>query len=199
MNSLPRHFPGHVTMKTKLLRALWMFVYALFFRFTPIPFFRVWRIALLRLFGGNVAWSATVYPSVSIWAPWNLQMGHRACLGPHVICYNQDKVILNDNTIVSQYAYLCTASHDTSLLNTADKSLVTSPILIQDYAWVAARAFIGPGVAIGSYAIVGATASVFKDVPHHAIVGGNPARVIKVRQLNNADVSGETVRELPIQ
>lgn len=67
-----------------------------------------------------------------IWAPWNLQMGHRACLGPEVICYNQDKVILEDDVVVSQYSYLCTASHDINMLNTANDSLITAPIWIKE-------------------------------------------------------------------
>ncbi len=48
--------------------------------------------------------------------------------------------------------------------------------------WVAAEAFIGPGVEIGDGAVVGARACVFTDVAANCIVGGNPARVIKRRE-----------------
>ena len=53
--------------------------------------------------------------------------------------------------------------------------------MIADRAWVAAEAFIGPGVTVGEGAVVGARAAVFKDVEAWTVVGGNPARFIKKR------------------
>ena len=55
------------------------------------------------------------------------------------------------------------------------------PVLIGDNVWIGARALILPGVHIGAGAIIGAGAVVTKDVPEAAIVGGNPARVIRMR------------------
>lgn len=61
--------------------------------------------------------------------------------------------------------------------------LVTSPIVIGEGAWVAADVFIGPGVAIGEGAVVGARSSVFKDVAPWTVVAGNPANFIRKRLL----------------
>lgn len=55
------------------------------------------------------------------------------------------------------------------------------PVYIEDDVWIGYRVTILPGVKIGKGAIVGAGAIVTKDVPENAIVGGNPARVIKYR------------------
>lgn len=55
------------------------------------------------------------------------------------------------------------------------------PVVIGDDVWIGTRAIILPGVTIGSGAIIGAGAIVTKDVPDYAIVGGNPAKVIKYR------------------
>ena len=57
--------------------------------------------------------------------------------------------------------------------------LVTSPIVVGDRAWVAADAFIGPGVTIGEGAVVGARSSVYRDVEPWTVVAGNPARIMK--------------------
>ena len=46
-----------------------------------------------------------------------------------------------------------------------------------------ARAFIGLGVYIGKEAVVGATASVYKSVEDYHVVGGNPAKTLKIRRL----------------
>ena len=176
---------GKVSLSTKIGRTLWNVTSAILFRPFITGVFRLWRIALLKLFGAQIAWDANVYASVKIWAPWKLCMGHRACLGPEVICYNQDLITLEDDAIVSQYSYLCTASHDTEKQNTAIGSLVVAPITLKQRAWVGSRAFIGLGVTIGEDAIAGATASVYKDVEPKTIVGGNPAKILKRRTLNN--------------
>lgn len=178
---LHKKTPGRVSISIKLKRTIWNIVTTLFFRPFITGVFRLWRIALLKLFGAKVEWDANVYASVKIWAPWRLKMGHRACLGPEVICYNQDWVVLKDNAIVSQYSYLCTASHDVEKQNTADDSLIIAPIVLEKKAWIGSRAYIGLGVCIGENAIVGATASVYKDVPANTIVGGNPAKILKER------------------
>ena len=180
---IERHTPGHVSGSIKIKRVVWNITAAFLFRPFITPVFRKWRIALLRLFGAKVEWDANVYASVKIWAPWMLQMGHRACLGPEVICYNQDWVVLENEAVVSQYSYLCTAGHDVNMMNTADKSLITAPIILKSKSWIGARSFIGMGVEIGEGAVVGATASVYKSVEPWCVVGGNPAKVIKKRTL----------------
>ena len=61
--------------------------------------------------------------------------------------------------------------------------LLLSPITLKDNSWVAAEAFVGPGVTIGEGAVVGARAAVFRDVEPWSVVGGNPARFIKKRKI----------------
>ena len=172
---------GHVSLRNKLARSLWNVVWILLFRPFGTKLFLPWRLLLLKLFGAKVCWDSGVYSSVKIWAPWNLRMGHNAWLGPHVICYNQAMVTLDDNVTVSQYSYLCTAGHKTDIINTFEEGLIIAPIYIYNSAWVGTRAFIGMGVEIGENSIVGATASVYKDVEPWTVVGGNPAKFIKKR------------------
>ena len=96
-------------------------------------------------------------------------------------------VTLGTDVVVSQYAYLCTAGHDGKKPNSANEGLVTAAITIEQRAWIGTRAFVGMGVRIGKDAIVGATASVYRDVESATVVGGNPARKLKDRQLEDAD------------
>ena len=56
------------------------------------------------------------------------------------------------------------------------------PIVIGDDVWIGGHVIVLPGVHIGTGAIVGAGAVVTKDVPDYAVVGGNPARIIKSRK-----------------
>lgn len=192
MQNLERHTPGNVSVGVKMRRVVWNVVAALLFRPFITPVFGKWRIALLKLFGAQVEWDSCVYASVRIWAPWRLRMGHKACLGPGVICYNQDWVAMEDDAVVSQYAYLCTAGHDVDMMNTADQSLITAPIIIRSKSWVGSRAFVGMGVEIGEGAVVGATASVYKSVEPWVVVGGNPAKMIKMRNIMKLHSGGKT-------
>ncbi len=105
-------------------------------------------------------------------------MKAHSCLGPEVDCYNVGMVTLQEGAVVSQKAYLCTASHD---ITDPNHKLIVSPITIEKKAWVAADAFVGMGVTVGEGAVVGARAAVYKDVEPWTIVGGNPAKVIKTR------------------
>ena len=130
------------------------------------------------------------YPSCKVWAPWNLVMGEHSCLAPYVDCYNVARIELGDFATVSQYAYLCGATHDYTRLA---MPLVPKPIRIGASAWVAAGAFVGPGVTVEEGAVVGARACVVKDVPAWTVVAGNPARTIKPRVLEGDWIDSSTV------
>lgn len=172
---------GRVSLRNRISRMVWNVVCFIFFRPFGTKLFNPWRIFLLKAFGAHVKWDSGVYSSVNIWAPWNLYMGHNAWLGPGVICYNAAPVIIESDVTVSQYTYLCTAGHKTDKLNNKGDDLIVSPIRLTKGTWVGTRAFIGMGVTIGEGAVVGATASVYKDVEPWTVVGGNPAKFLKRR------------------
>lgn len=162
----------------KIRRQLWFVCWALLARPFPRSMFMPWKRFLLRIFGAKIADTAGVYASATIFMPWNLEMKDYACIGPDVDCYNAVPIIIGNNAVISQKTYLCTASHDITL---ASHPQIEKPIIIEDHAWVAAEAFVGPGVTIGEGAVVGARACVFKDVEPWTVVGGNPAKFIKKR------------------
>ncbi|HET8854945.1 MAG TPA: putative colanic acid biosynthesis acetyltransferase [Salinimicrobium sp.] len=167
------------SIKNKFSRLGWFFFYWIFFRPFNLQVCNGWRNLILRLFGAKLKSSSVVYASAKIWAPWNLEMGENSSIGPEVDCYNQGKISIGSNSVISQKTYLCASSHDFSL---PDFPLILKPIHIGDQVWVAADAFIGPGVEIGRGAIVGAKAAVFRSVKDWTVVGGNPAKFIKERK-----------------
>jgi putative colanic acid biosynthesis acetyltransferase WcaF len=107
-------------------------------------------------------------------------MGSRSCLGPGVNCYSAAKIAIEADSIVSQGAHLCSASHD---FRDPSFPLVTAPIVIGRGAWIAAEAFIGPGVEVGADAVVGARSVVTKNVEQGCVVAGNPAKEIGRREV----------------
>ena len=167
-----------LSRKHQIIRMLWAVVWVLCARWLPRSVGSGWKCFLLRLFGAKIDSTAVVYSSAKVYYPANLAMECYACLASDVECYNVAPITIRANSTVSQGAYLCTASHDiTDPLN----HLITAPIVIEDQAWIGAKAFVGMGVTIGQGAVVGATASVYKNVEPWTVVGGNPAKFLKRR------------------
>ena len=161
-----------------LKRVCWYIVNHTLFRWLVGTPLRYGRNLLLRLFGARIPLKSLIYPSCDIWAPWNLEVGEYSCVGPNTQLYNKAPIVIGDNVVISQGAYLCTASHD---ITDPHHALITASIAVCDWAWVAADAFVGMGVTIGEGAVVGARGCVFKDVEPWTVVGGNPAKMIKKR------------------
>jgi len=169
-----------LNFRHKLLRLSWRITWTIFARPIPRKLLNRWKIFLLRLFGAKVHKSAVVYSSARIYYPANLEMHENSILSPEVDCYNVDRIVIGAESVVSQKVYLCSASHD---FTKRDMPLITAPIIIEDHVWVAADAFVGMGVTVGQGAVVGARSSVYKDVTPWTVVGGNPAKFIKRREL----------------
>lgn len=162
----------------RLYRTLWRLVWIFFAAWTPAPLHR-WRVLILNLAGAKVHPTAHVYGSAHIWYPPHLRMAPYSCLGPKVNCYNMAPIRLGDKAIVSQGAHLCAGTHD---IDDPNHQLITKPITVDEGAWIAAEAFIGPGVTVGAQAVVGARAVLMKDAKPYGVYIGNPAKWLRDRQ-----------------
>lgn len=110
----------------------------------------------------------------------NFQVGNESFIGNHVHLALHDKIIIGNNVVINDGCKLLTASHD---INSPDWQQIKAPIVIEDYAWIATNSIILPGVTIGKGAVIGAGAVVTRDIPPYQVAAGNPARIIKERQL----------------
>jgi putative colanic acid biosynthesis acetyltransferase WcaF len=169
--------------RNRLARLTWQLEYTLLMR--PTPPLHSWRCWLLRCFGACIAPGCHIYSDARIWAPWNLEMAAKACLGPRVICYSMAPVVLGERVVVSQGAHLCTGSHNYTL---ASFPLYTKPISIGADAWIRTEAFVGPGVQIGAGAVMCARAVVIRSQPAGMGCAGNPARPLTKPRLHPQSV-----------
>ncbi|MEI3801751.1 MULTISPECIES: acyltransferase [unclassified Chitinophaga] len=65
-----------------------------------------------------------------------------------------------------------------------DTTVVKKPVIIKDFVWCGSNVSIVPGVTVGEGVVIGANTVVTKDVPDYAVIGGNPARIIKYRDVD---------------
>jgi len=173
------HVQRHLSIQNRLTRVAWNFVWLILYRCSPVAL-HGWRRFLLRCFGASIGAGAHPYPSARIWAPWNLVMGEHSCLSHNVDCYCVDKIKIGAHSTVSQYSFLCSASHD---YTKADMPLVTAPIVIGERVWITADVFVAPGVTIGDGAVITARSSVFYDIDSWTVAAGTPAKSVKKREL----------------
>lgn len=173
-------YENRLGRKHQAVRMLWNILWTLTTWFLPRSLGMGWKRSLLRMFGAKVHPTAQVYSSARIYYPANLTMEAYSCLADGVECYNVAPVTVGAHSTISQGTLLCTASHD---ITDSHHRLVTAPIVVEDQVWIGARAYIGMGVVVRQGAVVGATASVYKTVEPWTVVGGNPARFIKKREI----------------
>ncbi len=120
----------------------------------------------------------------------NIQVGNDVSLGikPRLSA-TRSKIVIGSKVMFGPEVSIHGGNHATTILGRYMVDVRENEkrfeddlgVVIEDDVWVGTRAIILNGVTIGRGAIVGAGAVVTKSVPPYAIVGGNPARVIKYR------------------
>lgn len=175
--SRPMEGGASFSLGNRLFRATWAIAWLVLARWTPPPLHR-WRRLVLRAFGARVGRGARLHASTRVWYPPNLDLGEHSLLGPGVTVYNQGRIVIGRRVVVSQRAHLCASSHD---IRDPHFQLVLRPVTIEDGAWVAAEAFVGPGVTVGAHAVIGARAVLLRDAEADGVYQGNPAVRVKSR------------------
>lgn len=157
--------------------ALWGIVRMLLFRHSPCRL-NVLRVFLLRRFGANVDYSSFIHPTAFIDFPWNLTIGQNVVIEHEVIINCMGLIHIGDGSRISQYAHLCAGTH---AYEQREMPIVRSPINVGRNVWIAADAFVGPGVTIGDGALLAARSSAFSNLPKGQVCVGEPARARKER------------------
>jgi putative colanic acid biosynthesis acetyltransferase WcaF len=167
----------------RLYRLVWGIAWLVLAAWTPPPLHR-WRCFVLRLFGARVGHEVRLYGSARIWSPANLVLEDHAAIGPGAIVYSMGTIVIGNYAVISQGAHLCAGTHD---VGDVHFQLLARPIHIGSRAWIAAEAFVGPGVTIGEGAVLGARGCAMRDLQPWTIYSGNPAQIIRSRVLRTGD------------
>lgn len=163
----------------KLKIFFWFIVNAIFFINPLIPFSGL-KVKLLRLFGAKVGLGVLIKPSVNIKYPWFLEIGNYVWIGEGVWIDNLANVKIGDNVCISQGAMLLCGNHD---FKKTTFDLMVGKINIEDGVWIGAKTVICPGVTCKSHSILTVGSIANKDLGEWGIYKGNPAILIKKREL----------------
>jgi putative colanic acid biosynthesis acetyltransferase WcaF len=181
------------SLGNRLGRLIWGVVYMLFYRPSPRPL-HAWRCTLLRLFGAKLARGVHPYPTARIWAPWNLICDEAASIGEEAIIYNPKLLHIGSHAIVSQYAFICGATHDYE-----DPAFPTIAYQMQlgSYSWICARACVQPGVNVGEGAVLALASVATRNLDAWTVYGGIPAKPLKRRIMRQPKSEFANVSTIP--
>jgi acetyltransferase-like isoleucine patch superfamily enzyme len=90
-----------------------------------------------------------------------------------------DNITIGERVALAQEVMILTATHALGMAEQRTGDLFLAPVVVEDGAWIGARATILPGVTVGKGAVVAAGAMVTRDVHPNSLVGGVPAKFIK--------------------
>lgn len=119
--------------------------------------------------------------------PWRISIGDNSCINRGCEMYasfvaGNAEITIGKGVALGPHVKIFSASHDYSTIDLKD---IAGSVSIGDDVWVGGGAIILPGVTIGNGVVIGAGAVVTRDIPPYSIATGNPARVIKKREINN--------------
>ena len=162
----------------RVRRLIWNTVWLLFYRTSPRPF-HAWRSLLLRAFGATMGPNCHFYPASKVHSPWNLVCADQVTAGDGVEIYNPAPIRLGSHAILSQESYLCGATHD---FDDPAFPLLAYRMEVGAYAWICARASVGPGVNVAEGAVLGLGSVATRDLEAWKVYAGVPAVLVKERR-----------------
>lgn len=146
-----------------------------------------------RLTGKRVDRSFRMFP------PFYTDFGKNITIGKDVFinsgCHFQDQggIEIGDGALIGHNVVLATINHD--LNPKENRKNHYAPIKIGAHVWIGSNATILQGVTIGDWAVVAAGAVVTQDVPAMTVVGGVPAKVLKVVKELSGTIPAEEKEE----
>lgn len=132
----------------------------------------------LLLFRAKIGKRSYLSRRVEVILPLGLQIGKNVTVGWFAELDARGGLIIGDNTNISSHVKIITGSHD---IDDSNYSAKFKPVIIGKRCWIGTGAIILQGVTIGDGAVVAAGAVVTKNVPPYTVVGGIPAKKIKMR------------------
>lgn len=134
---------------------------------------------IFKSFGKDAKVNGGVYFGSGI----NVELGDFSSLNQGAWISNDTKI--GNDVMMGPFVMILSGSHHferTDIPMREQGAPERRPVTIGDDVWIGARSIILPGVHVGSHTIIGAGSIVTKDVPEWGVVGGNPAKLIRMRK-----------------
>lgn len=152
-----------------------------------LPRYRVFNFIksiFLKLMGAKISSGVVFYPGVWIFPCKGLRLGENVDLAKDVLITTSGGVDIGDRTLVGYRTQILSSNHiiPKGRKRVFNSGHVHKKVTIHNDVWIGANCIILPGVVIGEGAVVAAGSVVTKNVQAFEVVGGSPAKLIKLRE-----------------
>ncbi|MDX8291305.1 maltose acetyltransferase domain-containing protein [Metabacillus indicus] len=142
------------------------------------------RVSLLKELLGSTGDHVYIEPTFRCDYGSNIHVGENFFANFDCIILDVCEVRFGDNCMLAPGVHIYTATHPLNAKERNSGREFGKPVTIGNNVWIGGAAVINPGVTIGDNAVIASGAVVTKDVPANTVVGGNPAKVLKVIENN---------------
>lgn len=151
-------------------------------RYTPFLFLKK---RFLMLMGAKIGKGVIIYPGVWIVPGRNLVIDDDVDISKDVLINSSGGVFIGERTLIGYRTQILSANHEIPIIGERFpiSGDVYGQVTICKDVWIGANCIITPGVVIGEGAVVGAGSVVTKNVAPNSIVGGIPAKLIRMREV----------------
>lgn len=152
--------------------ALIYYLFNYWVTYFPIHFVRIFY--LRKLMGIRIGKRSFIHMGCMFYE--SVSIGHNSVIGRS--CHLLGNITIKDNVSVTAQSYIFSSSHykDSPVFKA-----YTKPVVIENYAWIGARAMILPGVTVGVGAVLAANSTATRNIPDYAVYAGSPAKEIGIR------------------
>jgi len=138
------------------------------------------RTELLKDLLGSTGENIYMEPTIRFDYGYNTYVGENFYANFDCTILDVSEVRIGDNCLLAPGVQIYTAAHPLNPTERNSGIEFAKPITIGNNVWIGGSAIINPGVTVGDNVVIASGAVVTKDVPDNVVVGGNPARIIKV-------------------
>jgi acetyltransferase-like isoleucine patch superfamily enzyme len=168
--------------KNLILHGVYFFLYSPV-KYLSFPFSNIFRYIVVRIFSSSIH-TSFISEGVTIYFPWNVQIGKESSLNSGVIIDGYGHVNIGEGVRIAAYTCINTADHAFDRLDTRimDQGYITGEVIIEDNVWIGAGTKINKGVRIGEGSVIGSGSVVTKSIPSFSVAAGVPCKIIKSRK-----------------
>lgn len=138
------------------------------------------RNELLRELFGSTGNNCYIEPTFRCDYGYNIHVGENFYANFDCVLLDVCEIRIGDNCLLAPGVHIYTATHPLEANDRISGAEFGKPVTIGNNVWIGGRAIINPGVTIGHNAVIASGAVVTKEVPDNVVVGGNPAKFIKL-------------------